>query len=91
MRDTPKDEKVLEHAMQAAGYNVKTVDVTDWKALYADIRQQTAALRQAILEHIVEMDNLMKGPSTYERGRKIAASISALQRACEANTIREKP
>ena len=35
--------------------------------------------RQAVRIHIVEMDEVMKGPATRERGMKIAALVSSLQ------------
>lgn len=40
-------------------------------------------LREAVVEHIMAMDTVMKGPSTYERGQRIAALVSKLQRAEE--------
>lgn len=40
-------------------------------------------LREAVIEHIMAMDAVMKGPSTFERGQRIAALVSKLQRAEE--------
>ena len=38
-------------------------------------------LQSAVREHATEMDTIMKGPSTYERGQKIAASLGKLEQA----------
>lgn len=42
--------------------------------------------------HIVEMDKLMKGPASYERGMKIANSVTKLQRQIEEteHLVKEK-
>ena len=40
-----------------------------------------ANLQSAVREHATEMDAVMKGPSTYERGQKIALSLGALEKA----------
>ena len=45
-------------------------------------------LQTAVTEHIIEMDKVMKGPSTYERGQRIARLVSNLQ---EALTESQKP
>ena len=45
-------------------------------------------LQTAVTEHIIEMDKVMKGPSTYERGQRIAKLVSNLQ---EALTESQKP
>ena len=49
----PPAPTLLDRAMRAAGYNVKTVDVTDWKALYIKAGQEIEALRSEInrLQH----------------------------------------
>lgn len=44
-------------------------------------------LVRAVREHIAEMDGIMKGPSTYERGQQVARSIGKLEAAlrdCES-------
>jgi len=38
-------------------------------------------LQRAVREHIAEVDGLMKGPASYERGQKIAQSIVILESA----------
>ena len=45
-------------------------------------------LQTAVTEHILEMDKVMKGPSTYERGRRVAQLVTTLQ---EALTESQKP
>lgn len=40
-----------------------------------------ANLQSAVREHATEMDALMKGPSTYERGQKIALSLGKLEQS----------
>ena len=40
-----------------------------------------ANLQSAVREHATEMDASMKGPSTYERGQKIALSLGKLERS----------
>lgn len=45
-------------------------------------------LVRAVRDHIAEMDGIMKGPSTYERGQRIAQSIGKLEavlRGCESH------
>ena len=46
--DFRKDETLLQRALNAAGYNVRTVDVTDWRALYERVAQENERLRAEI-------------------------------------------
>ena len=41
--------------------------------------ERIAELERSITEFILELDKLMMGPSTYERGRRIAGLVGGLQ------------
>ena len=41
--------------------------------------ERIAELERSITEFILEMDKLMMGPSTHERGRRIASLVGGLQ------------
>lgn len=44
---------------------------------------QLREFAHAVADYIIEMDKIMKGPSTYERGRVLAQNLSKLQRVWE--------
>ena len=50
-----------------------------YKIHIADLERQLAEAQQAIRIHLVEMDKLMSGPSTRERGMAIAAQMNTLR------------
>lgn len=49
-------------------------------------KRQLDDLRQAVREHVLEMDGIMKGPASYERGQEIAKSVSKLEAALSGST-----
>lgn len=46
--------------------------------------QEQNYLKEAVGKHLREMDQLMRQSSSYERGRRVAQSISALESALDA-------
>lgn len=52
-------------------------------------KRQLDDLRQAVREHVREMDGIMRGPASYGRGQEIAKSISKLEAALSGSTLPE--
>lgn len=50
-------------------------------------KRQLEDLRQAVREHVLEMDGIMKGPASYERGQEIARSVSKLEAVLSGSTL----
>ena len=48
--------------------------------------QKLERLQQAVREHVADVDKIMKGPASYERGQKIARSIGTLEAALSEST-----
>lgn len=55
-----------------------------------EMAQKLQVLQQAVGAHIGEMDLIMKGPASHERGRKIAQSVCTLQAALIASQAKAK-
>jgi hypothetical protein len=53
--------------------------------------QKLNDLQRAVREHVTELDGIMKGPSSYERGQQIAKSVSNLELALTASIIQIEP
>jgi len=49
-------------------------------------KRQLDDLRQAVREHVLEMDGIMRGPASYERGQEIAKSVGKLEAALSGST-----
>lgn len=50
-------------------------------------KRQLDDLRQAVREHVLEMDGIMRGPASYGRGQEIAKSVSRLEAALSGSTL----
>jgi hypothetical protein len=53
--------------------------------------QKLNDLQRAVREHVAEMDGIMKGPASYQRGQQIAKSVSNLELALTASIIQIEP
>lgn len=73
---TQKQPATPLHGLKAQGYNRAVAD-------YAPLVEAARDVHDAVAEHIMRMDKLMKGPSTRERGQAIAESVTRVQRKWE--------